>query len=521
MPPLMQLPAYQTPNALLNFAPVSDGIDSYRKGQEDVRRFGVAQQAGNALMGGDYKGAMSSAVRGGMPELANIAMHAQTNDQQARLNEFKLAREKIDGIGRMAQAALQEPDPARRAAMQQHILSKHDDPDFVKKFPIYATPQGLTLLAAESGHALNALDEQLKRAQINRLNAQAGAQSALANVRDGRAAPEPRDPTSGYGIDEEGNMVPLRGAAPRAMQPANALYGSAMAPDAPPSDIAPQARPSGAASFAPPNNPYGPTGRQADTVPGIVLDDKGKPNPYASRELGGQAAVDAQDAANRRRMQDYMERRQALEYINGGKAPSGKAWIGPGAATDTTVKDTATERAGRMHAEQGIKTLEEAERILGKTGTMSQLAGDTYKIPGTDMKLGGYGEAGRGFRAAESAVLQLNFALSGKSVSNAEREEFQRLYRPTALDSEATQKWKIGEAKKFFQTVLTARKKGMDDDRIAELYRKQLADVSGGPPAEEPAQPGGPVRVNSPQEAAALKPGTRFIGHDGQERVRQ
>lgn len=489
MPPLMQLPAYQTPNALMNFAPVSDGIDSYRKGQEDVRRFGVAQDVGRQMADKNYSGAAANALMGDRADLAGVAMHAQQNDQQTQLNNYKLTREKIDAVGRMAQAAISEADPRKKEAMRQHIISQHPDKELLSKFPIYGTDQGLTLIAAESGHALNKLDEDLKRAQINRLNAQAGAQSALANVRDGRAAPEPRDPTSGYGIDEEGSMVPLRGAAPRAMQPTNALYGSAMAPDAPPSDIAPQARPSGAASFAPPNNPYGPTGRQADTVPGIVLDDKGKPNPYASRELGGQTAVDAQDAANRRRMQDYMERRQALEYINGGKAPSGKAWIGPGAATDTTVKDTATERAGRMHAEQGIKTLEEAERILGKTGTMSQLAGDTYKIPGTDMKLGGYGEAGRGFRAAESAVLQLNFALSGKSVSNAEREEFQRLYRPTALDSEATQKWKIGEAKKFFQTVLTARKKGMDDDRIAELYRKQLADVSGGPPAEEPAQP--------------------------------
>lgn len=35
------------------------------------------------------------------------------------------------------------------------------------------------------------------------------------------------------------------------------------------------------------------------------------------------------------------------------------------------------------------------------------------------------------------------------------------------------------------------------------------------------AQQGAPVRVTSPQEAAALPPGTRFIGHDGIERIKR
>ena len=485
MPPLMNLPSYQINNALLDFAPLNAGVDSYRKGQEDVRRFGVAQEAGNALLAGDYKGAMATSIRGDRADIAGVAMQARAADTQDELHKYTLQRAKIDGVGRMAQAAISETNPAKREAMRQHILSQHPDKDLIQRFPIYGTDQGLTLLAAESGHALNKLDEDFKRSQIELNRAKAGATNALANVRDGRAAPEAPDPAKGWGMDEDGNLVPLRGPAIKPAIPVspNALYGTTKAPDELPSDIAPQMAPSGEGRFSPRSNPYGQAGRSAETVPGVVVDAKGKPSPYASKELAGQQALEGQDADRRSRLLANMERRQALEQVYG-KPPSGKRWNEAGGLEDLSVKDTATERAGRMHAAQGIQTLDEAEKILGKT-YWSQYTGDTYKIPGTGVAVGGFGEAGRGFRAAESAVLQLNFALSGKSVSNAEREEFQRLYRPSAMDSVETQKWKLNEARKFFKTVLDARKKGMDDDRIAELYRQQIAEGTAGAPGQK------------------------------------
>ena len=39
-------------------------------------------------------------------------------------------------------------------------------------------------------------------------------------------------------------------------------------------------------------------------------------------------------------------------------------------------------------------------------------------------------------------------------------------------------------------------------------------------PSPDAAPSGAPVRVNSPEEARALKPGTRFITPDGREKVR-
>jgi hypothetical protein len=461
----MQLPAYQINNALLDFKPLNEGVDAYRQGTENVRRFGVAQDAGNALMKGDYKGAMGTALAGDRADLAGLAMHAQTAAQSAQEHAMNMQLKETERLGRIAEAAAEDPNPQNRAAAHQYLISRHPKKDSLD--PIYLNPDtGLNLMAAEAGKHKSKLEQELMRAQINRLNAQAGAQTALANVRDGRSAPEAPDPLKGWGMDEDGNMIPPRGPAiPR--QP-NALFGPATAPDAAPAD-APQAAMSptvGAGRFSP-----GAT-KVADkrTAEDDAADIKGF----------------ADDGAQQR-LQSALQRRRALEAAFG-KPPTGKAWNDQGGLVDLSVKDTATERAMRMHAASGQQAIIEAEKLLNDKGVLSQLAGDTYSVPGTGMKVGGFGEAGRGFRAAESAVLQLNFALSGKSVSNAERQEFQRLYMPSALDSRETQKWKIGQIKQFFQTVLDARKKGMDDDRVAELYRQAIAEAAKGAP-EQPAQP--------------------------------
>ena len=302
----------------------------------------------------------------------------------------------------------------------------------------------------------------LQKAQAHLYHGRASAQDALANVRDGRQAPEAPDPVKGWGMDENNDIVPPRGPAIRPAIP-RAVPALTTLPD----DVAP--RKTAVGRFSP--------GTDADGVgrfsPGATMTGQ------AGGDVKGQSGDDQLDSERQNRLRAFMERQQALTHINGGKPPSGTYWTGPGTYASGAMKDTATERATRMHAAQGIQTLDQAEKLLNNNGTWSQIAGDTYNIPGVG-KVGGFGEAGRGFRAAESAVLQLNFALSGKSVSNAEREEFQRIYRPTAFDSAKTQQWKISEARKFFHTVLDARRKGMDDDRIAELYRAKIADAAAG-----------------------------------------
>lgn len=143
--------------------------------------------------------------------------------------------------------------------------------------------------------------------------------------------------------------------------------------------------------------------------------------------------------------------------------------------------DTAGERNSQVIANVGIKNLDDAERILNKSNIFERMLGDRWSIPGTSSarnpegtQIGGYGEAGRGFRAARMAILELNFALSGKSVSNAERQEFMNLYMPSATDSADSRKFKINKMREYFAAVIDARKRGMKDDQIGELYRSFL-----------------------------------------------
>lgn len=488
MPPLMQLPGYQIQNALLDFAPLNQGIDAYRQGQKDVRRAETAQNAGNALMAGDYKGAMGTALAGDRADIAGVAMQARAADSHEQDAALKRQYTQIDRMGRIAAAAADDPNPANRQKAHAWLISQHPGKD--KLDPMYLDPNtGLKMLAAEAGQYKSELEKKMEAAklgliyaQTGRYNAQSEAQRALANVRDGRAGqPEAPDPLNGWGQDEAGNIVPPKGPA------ISRRPGTATAPDTLPDDVAPQIMPQsmgeGASRFSP-RAPISSIGRKADEVPGIVVDSKGKPSEFASRTAAGQDAMQAQPVDDQQRLRKYYQTQQMWTQVHG-KAPAGYAYNDKGGLEDLKNKTTATERASRMHAESGMKTLDSAIALLGKSGTLEQLAGDTYQVPGTSMKVGGFGEAGRGFRSAESAVLQLNFALSGKSVSNAEREHFMRIYMPTSFDSKETQAFKLGKIKEFFSTVLEARKRGMDDDKLAELYRQKLSEGIVGPEQTE------------------------------------
>lgn len=174
-PPLMSLPAYQTPNALLNFAPVSDGIDSYRKGQEDVRRFGVAQQAGNALMGGDYKGAMATALMGDRADLAGLAMqakaHASQEESAALDREHKTAL-MYGGVAQQVLELQKKGDTAGAQALYGRIVSNPNMAAGLAKHGLNPNDHvGVSqFLMAQAAGYKDPLERQLKIAQIGAAN---------------------------------------------------------------------------------------------------------------------------------------------------------------------------------------------------------------------------------------------------------------------------------------------------------------------------------------------------------------
>jgi hypothetical protein len=152
--------------------------------------------------------------------------------------------------------------------------------------------------------------------------------------------------------------------------------------------------------------------------------------------------------------------------------PSGAIEMRPGAGT-------ATERQAEVIATTGLQALKKGEDILKKADTWDQFWGDEGKY------VGGIGEAGRGFRSMRQAILDLNFALSGKSVSNKEREEFLKLYMPVWNESRKSQKAKIDSIRNYFDNVIKMRKGGATDEDIAASYRRAIESGPGG--GDEPA----------------------------------
>lgn len=218
----MQLPGYQIQNALLDFAPLNQGIDAYRQGQKDVRRAETAQNAGNALMAGDYKGAMGTALAGDRADIAGVAMQARAADSHEQDAALKRQYTQIDRMGRIAAAAADDPNPANRQKAHAWLISQHPGKD--KLDPMYLDPNtGLKMLAAEAGQYKSELEKKMEAAKLGLVQAQTQA-SLRGNdpeiVRTMRAAG--MDPKSAEGQQLIRNSIkgggPIDQAVARAME---------------------------------------------------------------------------------------------------------------------------------------------------------------------------------------------------------------------------------------------------------------------------------------------------------------
>lgn len=232
---------------------------------------------------------------------------------------------------------------------------------------------------------------------------------------------------------------------------------------------------------------FGARGLMPADVPGMVVNQRGSTDLAATRANAGQEAVASTPEEDRKRFETYKRTQDHWTYLNGGKpAGVGKAYGADGRIVELGSKDTATDRQARVIATHGLANLEKAtEALVGvigdpskgiadvppKVGALGQLAGDSWRVPWVGTELGSWGEGGRAFRNAKMTVTDLNFALSGKGVSNSEREAFIDLYMPKSTDSRETQAQKLGAIKQFFSSVMAARNTGATDEQIGEIYR--------------------------------------------------
>lgn len=152
MPPLMQLPGYQYPkNALLNFQPVSDAIDSNRQNALMNRRADMEQER----VGMERK-------RLGMAEQS----HASEQQEAVRKR-----------MGGMALLALQG-DEAKQAEIHQQLLASH--PNAAGLQAHYRDPKtGLLAIVGDAGMADDYLRFQLQKEQAARAAAAEGRAASM------------------------------------------------------------------------------------------------------------------------------------------------------------------------------------------------------------------------------------------------------------------------------------------------------------------------------------------------------
>lgn len=207
---------------------------------------------------------------------------------------------------------------------------------------------------------------------------------------------------------------------------------------------------------------FGPPGMQSPEVPGVVTTPKGVTDVPATREAAGQRAYEGATLDQQDRYRKFRQEQQ-LWTSAFGSPPRAGYYYGPRgeelAKSDRVYKGDA-ENAGLM--KHNMQVIDEASKILLNTSLPVQAVAGTI----------GYGETARALSDLEGAATQIAFTLSGKSVSNAERQEFMNRYAPKPMDSNYTINHKVGRMKQFYQALIDAKKSGVDDRAAWDMATK-------------------------------------------------
>jgi hypothetical protein len=173
-----------------------------------------------------------------------------------------------------------------------------------------------------------------------------------------------------------------------------------------------------------------------------------------------------------------------------------------------------------LAAVKRLKELEDGGYSLNKDAIAARtVAGDKPGgiVGGIARSMAGqdYQDYSQAAKTFESAVLPI---LSGAAVTESEAERLVTAALPQIGDTPQTAKVKAKSRDNMARAAEILLRGGSAQD-VANLLIP--ADIMAAADSKPKATKAGPVRVSSPAAAAKLAPGTRFIGHDGVERVRQ
>ena len=466
-------------NALLDLSPINDAIDFRAKQQQRAKDNAYRDDA-----------------------FALQKREADRNDEFKRAEMFASRALAVDSL----------PVGPQRAAAYDRLLKQHPNQADITD-DIRDPVNGPKLIAAEFGKFKDDLERRKAEAEIKLREAQAYQANQHGNLYrraangGGQLQPEPRPirgmREDGWGLDNEGKLIYV-GAEDGATSNKNDTTSPAIMEPSVQSKVL-GSLDTLSPSFSRTHNYFGDYGKTTADVPGIVVDAKGKPSKSATEVYQQQRAIESTPDDARQRLLKAQQTQRIFSELYGKPGP-GKAYTQDGKIIELGKKESVQDRKSIALAKEGLKSLDYAEEVLlgapkevdengrvvsrfaPKAGLFERLAGDTWNVPLVG-KVGGIGEGGRGFAAAKAAVIDMNFAISGASVSNAEREQFLSIYMPSSLDSAATREWKVDRMRSYFNTALEARKAGASDDEIANLYRGAILDGLKGPQTSQKRNP--------------------------------
>lgn len=171
----LPMPALSAGNSLVDFSGLQRGLQGglaqYSQGMDAAHKAEMGRNVSNALAQGDYKGAMAATDDPAVALQVGQAQRAQAQEGRAQ-KQFD-----ADWFGNQALAIQNMPLGPPRDAAWRSFLSKH--PDQRSLDPEHLDPRtGPQAVAAEYGKYKDALDQQMKLAQIGHLQSQSAVSAA-------------------------------------------------------------------------------------------------------------------------------------------------------------------------------------------------------------------------------------------------------------------------------------------------------------------------------------------------------
>jgi hypothetical protein len=260
-------------------------------------------------------------------------------------------------------------------------------------------------------------------------------------------------------------------------------------------------------------------GRQNSSVPGVVLDAKGRSDRFATTVAQGQDAMADSPAEQRQRMAEWQSTQHKWTYLHGRGAPSGFAYNADGSLRD--LKEESKKAVSREKIRTLIDDVQAANQVLQKTNVAQR---------GLAHATGGWisPESEQAARTVEHAVQFMTAEVEGKRHANAQDVRMLRFFAPKWNDPEDMIGFKTDQLNRIMQgyfgaTVPSGEVFRSKMTEATEAYKAAVA--SGKIPAtfstkSSPLETGGEMprdipTISSPAQARGLPKGTVFRTPDG------